>query len=99
MGYMKPRDLLGCIICIIMQIFKRQENLICKEEKNSIFVDDFEIADLSLVNIQKKKGCKSVFLIKRLQISISINCTVHSEKAKIRKFCQSPSTKSTPCSI
>ena len=83
MGYMKPRDIMECIIFIIMQIFKRQENLICKEEKNSIFVHDFALADLSLVNIQKKKGCKSVFLIKRLQISISINCTVDCEKAKI----------------
>ena len=83
MGYMKPRDIMEYIICIIMQIFKRQENLICKEEKTSIFVHDFAIADLSLVNIQKKKGCKSVFLIKRLQIRISINCTVDCENAKI----------------
>ena len=83
MGYMKPRDIMECIICIIMLIFKRQENLICKEEKNSIFVHDFAIADLSLVNIQNKKGCKSVFLIKRLQISISINCTVDCKKGKI----------------
>ena len=83
MGYMKPRGIMECIICIIMLIFKRQENLIFKEEKTSIFVHDFAIADLSLVNIQKRKGCKSVFLIKRLQISISINFTVDCEKAKI----------------
>ena len=55
MGYMKARDIMECIICIIMQIFKRLENLICKEKKNSVFVHDFAIADLLLVNIQKKK--------------------------------------------
>ena len=60
MGYMKARDIMECIICIIMQIFKRQENLICKEEKNFVFVHDFPIADLSLVNIQKKKQAAKV---------------------------------------
>ena len=69
MGYMKSRDIMECIICIIMQMFRRQWNLICKEEKNSIFVHNFATTDLSQVNIQNKKGCKSVFLIKRLQIS------------------------------
>ena len=52
MGYMKSRDIMGCIICIIMQFSKDKT---CKEEKNSIFVNDFATTDLSQVFIQKKK--------------------------------------------
>ena len=66
MGYMKSCDIMECIICIIMQIFKRQLNLTCKEEIIPFFVHDFATNDLSQVSIQKKKRLQKCLSNKKI---------------------------------
>ena len=72
---------------------RSQSHMIRRE--NSINIHVFPTIDVSQVGIQKKKGCKRVFLIKRLQVKRQ----KYDKFYKRNSFSQSPSPKSTSCSI
>lgn len=61
---MKTRDIMNCIICIIMQILKD----IKTSGKNSIYIHLSIETSVSKVRIQKMKVCQGVFPVNSLII-------------------------------